>query len=118
MKRHFVRFVMLLEHDAKAHEFLDSMFQNGVAIMDDTDRTFTLIENWISEYPLHVEVDHEVWRSFDKHSRDKWALIVTLGDATVTDDVLEDLPDEEAHVDAAVWVVRNNEWIIELREIF
>lgn len=108
----WVRLSMLLETSGRASEFMDSIWD-----WDDTDRTFALIENWISEYPLIVEVDHEVWRSVEKHSRDKLVLIVTLSDATLTDDVLESLADDDDHVDAAVWVIRNNQWTIELRTI-
>lgn len=103
---------MLLETDGHALAFLDDINE-----MDDSDQTFTLIENWLSEYPMHIEVDGEIWRGVDKHSRDRYRFTVAIPHAVITDDVLEMLPDVDDHVQGAEWVVRNNNWTVDLSRV-
>lgn len=111
--KHFVRLAALLNDQQKIDmvDLLARMAGDGFAgTPDDSERTFMLIEEVVSQYPLVIEVNREVYMAVDKHSGDRWLFVIELPQATLTDDVLESLPDQEDWRFAAEWAVRNNEW--------
>lgn len=83
----------------------------------DGERTDILVDEIISEYPMRVIVDREVWLGVDKHSGDRYEVLVTIPEANIPSDTLENLADIEDCVDAAAWVVCNNEWEAEIKPL-
>lgn len=81
---------------------LDGMQYNeylawGESVADDPPGTQTesLIEDYLSQFPLMVFVDGEEYHGVDRHSFDTHTLKVTIDPCIVTGDQLEALADVE-----------------------